>query len=211
MKTIRTIIILVILFAAGSFVYIYSGTYNIAASKPHTGITEWVLEKTKERSVKFHSRDITPPRLDGESLIKEGFNHYDSMCSGCHGAPGSEPAEGFNPAPPALAEEAGKYSPAELFWIIKNGIKMTGMPEFGSTHSDDELWGVVAFTAKLPDISPEQYNIMREESENSQQQHNHDHGQTSKTETADRNGNENPNENGEREVRVHSDGSEHQH
>ena len=81
--------------------------------------------------------------------------------------------EGLNPEPPDLSEEAAHMTPQELFWITQNGIKMTGMPAFGPTHSDEELWAMVAFMQKLPDLSPEKYKAMKETSENMPQEHNH--------------------------------------
>lgn len=169
----KTILILLILLVAAFFVYIYSGTYNIAATAPHSELANWVFNTTKKYSVKKHAEDIKQPELDDENLVNTGFSHYNDMCVGCHGAPGSEPASGFNPAPPGLAEKALEFSPAEMFWIVKNGIKMTGMPEFGSTHSEDEIWSIVAFTVKLPRMTEEQYKTLREESENIQHEHNH--------------------------------------
>lgn len=170
MRIIKTILILLILFIAAFAVYIYSGTYNIAASVPHSELASWVFNTTKKYSVKKHAEDIEPPNLDDEKLVKTGFDHYDEMCVGCHGAPGSEPAEGFNPDPPGLAEKALEFSPAEMFWIVKNGIKMTAMPEFGSTHSENEIWSIVAFTVKLPEMTEEQYKDLKVEI---QHEHNH--------------------------------------
>jgi hypothetical protein len=51
---------------------------------------------------------------------------------------------------------------AEEFWVIKHGIKATGMPAWGVTHSDDMLWDVVAFLRKLPDLSPAEYQALVE-------------------------------------------------
>lgn len=214
MRIIRTIIILVILFIAAFLVYIYSGTYNIAATAPHSELANWVFNTAKTYSIKKHAEGITPPELNDETLVEEGFEHYDEMCSGCHGAPGSEPAESFNPAPPALSEKggiSGELSPAELFWVIKNGIKMTGMPESGSTHSDDEIWGIVAFVEKLPDMTPEQYEAMTKNNEHMEHEHTHDHRQAIETETSEGNGGENTDQNQARESYIHEDGTEHAH
>jgi len=98
------------------------------------------------------------------------------MCVGCHGAPGVSPSvvgEGLNPEPPDLSEVAAHMTPAEFFWITQNGIKMTGMPAFGPTHSDEELWGIVAIMQKLPELSAEDYKAMKEDSEKIPQEHNH--------------------------------------
>jgi hypothetical protein len=82
------------------------------------------------------------------------------MCVACHGAPGKERDEvgrGLMPQPPALAKTAPTWSNGELFWILKHGVKMTGMPAFGPTHSDERLWSMVAFLRRLPNLTPEQY------------------------------------------------------
>lgn len=157
----KTIFLLIVI-AGGLFLYAYSGRYNIAATVPHTEAVERLLTQARNKSIEFHSSGISTPPLDDPSLIEKGFGLYDSNCSGCHGSPGIEPAKGFNPPPPALAEIAGDLEPRETFWVAKNGIKMTGMPEFGSTHTDDEIWAIAAFVEKLPGITEESYDIMKE-------------------------------------------------
>ena len=176
MKIIITLLVFVIVLIVGGLIFINSGLYDVAATKPETEIVKWVLETTKEKSVRSRSKNITVPNLEEESLTVMGFHHYDQMCVGCHGAPGISPSEigeGLNPEPPDLAEVAAHMIPSELFWITQNGIKMTGMPAFGPTHSDEELWGIVAFMQKLPDLSPEKYITMKQDSEKKSQEHNH--------------------------------------
>jgi hypothetical protein len=75
-------------------------------------------------------------------------------------------------------EAAKEWSTAELFWIVKHGVKMTGMPAFGPTHSDERLWTVVAFLKQLPQISPEKYTEMKQASAKHHEghdEHTHDH------------------------------------
>lgn len=160
----------------GGLAFINSGLFDVAATKPDAGVVKWVLETTREKSIRSRSKDITVPSLDDESLVETGLRNYDQMCVGCHGAPGipqSVIGEGLNPEPPDLSEEAAFMAPAELFWITQNGIKMTGMPAFGPTHSDEELWSMVAFMQKLPDLSPEKYKAMKEDLEKIPQEQNH--------------------------------------
>ena len=140
---------------------------------PHTELMEWAIVKTKEKSIEFQAKDIKAPDLKAKSLIEQGYSHYDEMCSGCHGAPGADPAEGFNPAPPALAEAVRKLKPEEVFWVVKNGIKMTAMPEFGSSHTDEELWAIAAFVDKLPGMTESEYNLMKKETEEHSLEHGH--------------------------------------
>jgi mono/diheme cytochrome c family protein len=80
------------------------------------------------------------------------------MCTGCHLAPGMRESElraGLYPKPPVLANE--HVDPRHAFWIIKHGIKFTGMPAWGATHDDDTIWSIVAFVHKLPGMTPAQY------------------------------------------------------
>jgi len=170
---VRSFFILICFFILGAVIFIYSGTYNIAATVPHSEIASWVFNTVKMNSVRKQSEGIKEPSLEGEALVREGFEHYENMCVGCHGAPGTDPAKEFNPAPPALADVVLELRPAELFWIIKNGIKMTGMPESGSTRSDEEIWGIVAFIERLPELTPEQYKLMKGETRDNQQNRKH--------------------------------------
>ena len=157
--------VVVILFI-GSLIFIYSGLYNMSAISHHNKITLWVINTLRDNSMKYHANDpgIKPPDLSDSSLIKTGFIHYREMCVGCHGAPGIEQSEltvkGFYPHPPKLVRTAKEFTPQQLFWITKNGFKMTAMPAFGTTHNDQEIWAMVAFVQKLPSITKEQYQRM---------------------------------------------------
>jgi len=144
-------------------VVIYAGIYNIAADVPHTQPVYWLLEELRDRSVAARAKDIVIPKdLDEPKRISAGAGQYAEMCSGCHLAPGmkrTEISRGLYPRPPELRRESD-LTPAEQFWIIKHGVKMTGMPAWGITHDDELLWDVVAFLRKLPEITAEQYQAL---------------------------------------------------
>jgi mono/diheme cytochrome c family protein len=139
---------------------IYSGAYDIGSDTPHWGLTHQVFETAKIRSIKAHAAAITPPAgLDDQAKIMMGTNHFADHCAICHGAPGvpkGDIAHGLYPQPPDLAVTSKRYTDAELFWIVKHGIKMTGMPGWAD-HGDDELWATVSFLRKLPGMTPEEY------------------------------------------------------
>jgi mono/diheme cytochrome c family protein len=139
---------------------VYSGIYDIGATAPHWRITQWILETVRVRSIKVHAAGITaPPGLDDPARIPMGTEHFAAHCAVCHGAPGvpkGDIAQGLYPQPPDLAVTEGAYSDGELFWILKHGIKMTGMPAWGD-HSDGELWATVAFLRKLPGMTEQDY------------------------------------------------------
>jgi mono/diheme cytochrome c family protein len=149
-----------VLFGIVALVVVSTGAYNVAATTPHTRITNWLMHTTMERSVAARARDVpAAPPLDS-GILKQGFAEYDEMCAACHGAPGVERSvlgKGLNPEPPDLAKQASDWNDRELFWITKHGIKMTGMPAFGVTHSDRELWGMVSVLRRLKDMSAEDY------------------------------------------------------
>ncbi|MCH8101361.1 MAG: cytochrome c [Proteobacteria bacterium] len=147
----------------GSIGFAYSGIYDVSASSPHGGLTNWLLSRTSHASVARRARSIVVPELTDMSLVRAGVNDFDSMCAACHGAPGKGPeamGQGLNPPAPDLAESAAHLNSAELFWITKNGIKMTGMPAWGATHDDDALWPVVAFMTTLPNLDADGYQAL---------------------------------------------------
>ena len=146
--------------AAAALVAIF-GLYNVAADSPHLALTRDFIGFARERSIEARSEDIKVPPLTDAKMIADGASDYDAMCTGCHLAPGMKENEmrpGMNPKPPILAATPGE--PSEQFWIIKHGIKMTGMPAWGVTHSDAEIWNIVAFLQKLPKLSPSQYRAL---------------------------------------------------
>ena len=164
MKFLFNIFLVLVVLVIIAGILIYMGIFNVAATKPHNIITKLVLEATVERSVAVHSKAIeVPADISSTDRIDRGFGHYNEMCVICHGAPGkpiSEIARGLYPLPPSLIPVATELNGAELFWVIKNGLKMTGMPAFSSTHSDQQIWDIVAFVRKLPDISAAEYEQM---------------------------------------------------
>jgi mono/diheme cytochrome c family protein len=147
-------------FGAGTAVFVTSGAYNIGADDHHTKPVFAIIEALRERSISVRSRSLTtPPNLDDEARVKEGAAYYAAHCPVCHLAPGmdnSEVRRGMYPHPPNLSQE-GVYDPKEAFWIVKHGIKMSAMPSWGKTLSDDDIWDVVAFLRKVPEMTAETY------------------------------------------------------
>jgi hypothetical protein len=159
MRVVIGFILCLVILAIGGVIYIYSGMYDVSVANRDKGISRWVLETTMENSVEHHARNVEIPSLDDSTMILKGYVHYSRMC-GCHGAPGRESSKSFNPEPPELYRTAGEWQPNELFWIVKNGIKMSGMPAFSGRTSDDEIWETVAFLRILPKLNPDQYKAM---------------------------------------------------
>jgi mono/diheme cytochrome c family protein len=141
--------------AAGFF---FLGFFNVAATEADPDVVNWALVKVRQASIARHAKDTPPGSLDDVATVRAGARAYATYgCVVCHGGPGAEWAklsEGLNPGPPDLKEVAPERSPAELFYVIKNGIKMTGMPSFKLAGVPDaEIWSIVAFVKKLPTVS----------------------------------------------------------
>ncbi len=154
------VVALLIIIAAFGGIFIYSGVYNIGADAPHSRIVYSLLESLRDNSIASGARDIAVPHdLNDPKRIAAGAGLYQEMCTGCHLGPGLERTElsqGLYPAAPELAK-GDDLSPAEQFWTIKHGVKLTAMPAWGKTHSDELIWDMVAFIRQLPKLSPEQY------------------------------------------------------
>jgi mono/diheme cytochrome c family protein len=162
-KVILTIIIVLLLQAFAVFLLVYSGVYNVSTLNRDNWFINWVLDAGKERSIKQNAVGITVPPLDDPARVRAGSAHYKEMCVQCHGAPGVHPGEiakGLWPEAPDLEMSASEWTPAQLFWITKNGIKFSAMPAWGPTHSDDKIWDIVAFVEKLPNLSDKDYQQM---------------------------------------------------
>ena len=162
-RTISTVVAVLAIEAALGVAIMYSGAFNVAASEPHGPLGKWILETTMEHSVKMRAASIQSPTL-GEERIAKGFREYDEDCVVCHGAPGDERSEvskGLMPHAPDLAKLGDEWTAAEIFWIVKHGVKMTGMPAWGKSDTDDDLWNVVAFVRRLPTLSADEYHAMR--------------------------------------------------
>ena len=146
--------------AAAALAFIYSGVYDISATTPHFGVTHRVLRTVMEQSVKRQARDVQVPELDDPEKVHSGFRSFNAMCVTCHGAPGtpaSEIGKGLYPQAPDLADAAKAWTPAELYVIVKRGIKMSGMPAWEPTHSGEQLWALVAFLKVLPTMPAAEY------------------------------------------------------
>ena len=157
------VVVFLIVIAAFAGIFIYAGVYSIGADAPHSRVVYGLLQELRERAIARGSRRIVVPSdLNNPKRIAAGAGLYQEMCTGCHLGPGlerSELSQGLYPAAPELAR-GDDLSPAEQFWTIKHGVKLTAMPAWGKTHSDELIWDMVAFIRQLPKMSPEQYKAV---------------------------------------------------
>jgi cytochrome c553 len=149
--------------AAAALVVIISGIVPIKASSGHWPVTSALLDFIKVRSVATHSWGIQPPPLDDEVLVIRGAAHYEAGCYPCHGGPGAGvppvPAA-MTPPPPDLRDHVSRWTPQQLFTIVKHGIKFTGMPAWPAQQRDDEVWAIVAFLRRMPALDAPAYRSL---------------------------------------------------
>jgi mono/diheme cytochrome c family protein len=159
-RVLATIVVLVILGALGAAGFVYSGMYNVAAADQHTAPVFWVLKTTMRRAVERHSHSVLVPPLDDPRQIARGRVLFVTHCSRCHGAPGVAPepfALGLRPAPANLANTALEWVPAQIYWAIANGLKLTGMPAWKFRLTSDEIWSIVAYVRRMPYEAPRRF------------------------------------------------------
>jgi mono/diheme cytochrome c family protein len=160
LKFLALIGLLAIVVAVAAGVYFLGGFYSVAATEADPALVDRMLIQVRQSSIARRAKD-TPPTEDA-STVQAGARAYATRgCVNCHGAPGVDWAkwsEGLRPDPADLKEVSGERQPAELFWVIRNGIKMTGMPGFSTSGvKDEEIWKIVAFVKKWESVTPEDY------------------------------------------------------
>jgi cytochrome c553 len=137
------------------------GVYDVAATRGHWPITECFLHFVMQRSVAAHAPQVAAPDLNDPVLVLQGAAHFYGSCGPCHGAPdeiASPIARQITPPPPGLYSASAEFTPQELFWIVKNGVKMTAMPAWPVKQRDDEIWAMVAFLEQLPKTKPSAFD-----------------------------------------------------
>jgi mono/diheme cytochrome c family protein len=158
-KTVLAIALVTVVAVSGVAASVYSGAYNVAADDPHTRPVHALLETARERSIAARARQLqVPADLSDAERIRQGAGNYEAMCSGCHLSPGTgatELSKGLYPAPPDLTRTAVPVD--EAFWVIKHGIKASGMPAWGKSMDDAYIWNMAAFLQQLPKLDKAQY------------------------------------------------------
>ena len=164
---IQTVILAILILIASIIPVIFFGAFNVSAQWEDPPWLKELIIATREASIEKRAEDIDVPKLGTVEQIENGFRSYREMCAVCHVPPGgtkSPIALGLKPAPPDLSVVRDHaMSESELFWIIKNGIRMTGMPAWGASHGDDELWDIVSFVKALPGIDAAGYQKLDRE------------------------------------------------
>ena len=163
LRTVAYFTFFVLVMAIGGFLVAASGIIPINASSGHWAITRWFLQFSKQRSVATHTLGMETPSLDAARLVLRGAGAYENNCRGCHGSPtllNPRVAQAMLPRPPYLPHTIPRWESNELFYIVKHGLKFTGMPAWPSQQRDDEVWAMVAFLRKFPELDAQGYDTL---------------------------------------------------
>lgn len=160
-KTVcATLVAVAIAGALVGYAVLVSGIYNVASTSQHLQFVHSILEKGMHYSVKFHARKIVAPPLVDKQMVKSGAVLYQANCVECHGAPGVASrgiGMSMQPVPGPLVDATSKWDAGHMYWIVRHGIKMSGMPAWEYRMQDEELWQLVAFLQQMPQLSPADY------------------------------------------------------
>ncbi len=139
---------------------VLSGSFDVAARAPVGKFEKRLAGLALDRAVARRAPRVSNPLAPSKEVLAGGLEHFGEMCVTCHGAPGIEPSEigvGLNPPAPDLTlARVQARSDGELFWFVSNGVRMSGMPAFGPTHKEDEIWTIVTFLRHLPALTPDE-------------------------------------------------------
>lgn len=179
-----TVVLVLVFLGLGLVAFAYSGAANVAASADYLPGVKWFFDTASDNSIKAHAEEsaqrgeISEPAHVTGAMLRTGASEYQAMCVPCHGTPGGSRGEfgrGMKPEPPDLAHTAREMELREVFWVLKHGIRHTGMPAFGSNHSSDDLWAIATFVERFDAMTPAQYEQWIKESGAKSGSHSHSH------------------------------------
>ncbi len=167
MKTLGKLLLVPALVALFAGVVLATGLVDFSASAPPGRLEERLATFALNRSIARHAPKTRSPLVDSPDAAVAGVALFRAHCIDCHGAPGTDPTDGgasLNPAAPGLTLPRVQARPdGELFWIVSHGIRMTGMPAFGPSRSETEIWQLVAALRRLPHLTDQDRSALRAE------------------------------------------------
>src|SRR6266478_4383760 len=129
----------------------------VNADGNHSRLEARVMPAVLHAAISKQASRQTNPVFLSEDNLKAGTTMYQAMCARCHSSPQGNPSvygQSFYPPAPQLPARMYPYTEAQLFWVIKHGIRNTGMPAWGGMLSDDEIWQLVSLLKNSQDLPP---------------------------------------------------------
>ncbi|HJO36526.1 MAG TPA: cytochrome c [Gammaproteobacteria bacterium] len=165
---------------AVALVVIFAGRAPVSALRPSPVPLDWALHTAYERTVARQAQGLEPPPgFPAPAQIQAGAGAFEQMCAACHTPPGRPPtvvSQGLDPPPPEAARLLQYRTAPQAFWVIGHGVRMSGMPAFGPTHTDAERWELVAFLSHIAGADAATYERLVAQAQAAGAGHGHEHG-----------------------------------
>ena len=133
------------------------GLMPVSADGAHSRLEVRLMPTVLHASVVRHASGETNPVPLNEDNLNAGVDTYKAMCARCHSTPEGRASiygQSFYPPAPQLPKGMSQYTDSQLFWVIKHGIRNTGMPAWGSMLADEEIWQLVSLLKNSQDLPP---------------------------------------------------------
>lgn len=140
--------------------------FDTSATQPHSKIFAWGVHQTMINSVARRSSPAAPRLAPTRDTLLAGARQYQADCVACHGGPGiarAPFASAMLPTPPYLIDTSRRWSHGELYKLVHDGVKMTGMPAWGEVKSDRQVAQIVALIEAMPKMTPGQFDRLMEQ------------------------------------------------
>lgn len=157
---------LLIVVGGAGIVFIKTGANGFSARAKPSVLERWIARQARAMALPADAKDRKNPVPDSPEILAEARAHWADHCAACHSNNGGGDAEMgkhmYPPAPDMRQADTQNLSDGELFYIIQNGIRLTGMPTWGSGTSRDEgdSWKLVRFIRHLPKLTPDEEQEM---------------------------------------------------
>ena len=145
-----------LLLAIGGLAYLKLGLAEVRADLPPSRWEKSLLSSAVHASVRRRAPEVPNPVAPTDENLIAGGKLYANECAGCHGTPGkpNESSATLYPPIPDLPATGTQYSEAQIFWIAKHGIRLSGMFANGKWDSDQKLWTITAYIARIKSLPP---------------------------------------------------------
>jgi mono/diheme cytochrome c family protein len=164
MKLLIGMVTGILLLLLGIAAVLATGSFDTGAVEPPSRLEQKVARWALDRSVARRAPQTVNPVAGNAAAAREGLQLYRQQCLFCHGAPGIDPSkagQGLNPGAPDLSvPRVQRRTDGQLFYLTGAGIRMTGMPAFSGTTSEEDLWKLVAALRRLPELTPEEEALL---------------------------------------------------
>ncbi|MFZ0592225.1 MAG: c-type cytochrome [Bryobacteraceae bacterium] len=137
---------------------------GFSANARPTAAETWIARKVRAMAVPNDMKQKNNPVPNSPEILSDARAHWADHCAACHGNDGSGQSEMgphlYPPTPDMRKPDTQRMTDGELFYIIQNGIRLSGMPAWGADHSAEDSWKLVRFIRHLPNLSPSELEEM---------------------------------------------------